>query len=161
EFDARGQILIDNKVHAGRAGYDVVTPLKLDGGAVVLVDRGWTPGGPTRALLPEAPPPAGPVEVEGRVNFAPARYLELRADPSPGRVWQNLDPERYARATGMAVLPVIVEQTRAPVPPDALAREWPAPDFGVDTHRVYMLQWYAFALLAAVLWVVLDLRRRV
>jgi surfeit locus 1 family protein len=40
----------------------------------------------------------------------------------------------------------------APVPDDGLLRDWPAPDFGVATHRIYMVQWYAFALLAAGLW---------
>jgi len=38
-------------------------------------------------------------------------------------------------------------------------RQWPAPDAGVDTHRIYMWQWYAFALLAAVLWLGFALRR--
>ena len=39
------QILIDNKVHDGRAGYHVVTPLVLADGRVVLVDRGWIAAG--------------------------------------------------------------------------------------------------------------------
>jgi surfeit locus 1 family protein len=30
-YDAAHQVLIDNRVHAGRAGFDVVAPLKLDG----------------------------------------------------------------------------------------------------------------------------------
>jgi cytochrome oxidase assembly protein ShyY1 len=38
------------------------------------------------------------------------------------------------------------------VPDDGLVRAWPAPDFGIDTHRIYMVQWYAFALLATLLW---------
>ena len=50
------------------------------------------------------------------------------------------------------MLPVVVEATAAPVPDDGLVRAWPAPDFGIETHRIYMVQWYAFALLAAVLW---------
>mgnify|MGYP000476319038 CR=1 FL=1 len=33
--------------------------------------------------------------------------------------------------------------------PDRLVRNWPAPDFGIEKHRIYMVQWYAFALLAA------------
>src|ERR1700675_4676394 len=33
EFDGRRQVLIDNKVYAGRPGFDVVTPLKLAGRA--------------------------------------------------------------------------------------------------------------------------------
>ena len=40
----------------------------------------------------------------------------------------------------------------APMPDDGLLRDWPAPDFGIETHRIYMVQWYAFALLAAGLW---------
>src|SRR5213083_2539298 len=52
EFDARRQILIDNKVHAGRPGFDVVTPLKLDGAdRYVLVDRGWIAQGTHRSEL--------------------------------------------------------------------------------------------------------------
>jgi len=39
-------------------------------------------------------------------------------------------------------------------------RDWPAPDFGVEKHRIYMFQWYAFAALALVLWLALNLRRR-
>ena len=160
EYDAAHQILVDNKIHAGHAGYHVVTPLKVAGGITILVDRGWAPAGPTRALLPEAPPPQGTVDVVGRISFPPERYIELRAEDSPGPVWQNLDTARFAKATGLGVVPAIVEETVAPVPPDSLIRDWPAPDFGVDTHRIYMMQWYAFAALAVTLWVALNLRRR-
>src|SRR5215475_8482130 len=60
EFDGRRQVLIDNKVHAGRPGFDVVTPLKLAGGdRYVLVDRGWIAQGARRSELPQVPPPAG------------------------------------------------------------------------------------------------------
>ena len=34
-------------------------------------------------------------------------------------------------------------------------------DTGVDTHRVYMMQWYAFAALAAGLWIGFAVRRAV
>jgi cytochrome oxidase assembly protein ShyY1 len=65
EFDASGQILIDNKVRAGQPGYHVVAPLKMAGGGVVLVDRGWVAAGPRRSELPQAPPPTGIVTVDG------------------------------------------------------------------------------------------------
>lgn len=158
-FDAARQILIDNKVHDGRVGYDVVTPLALADGRAVLVDRGWVAQGATRAQLPSAPPPEGDVAVEGRIGI-PASYVELEQRSMAGPVWQNLDPVRFAAATGMNVLPIVVEQTAPPSPPDGLAREWPAPDFGIEKHWIYMMQWYAFAALAVVLWVVLDVRRR-
>ena len=158
EYVARSQVLIDNKVHAGQAGYHVVAPLKLDGGGYVLVDRGWIRGGPRRAELPQVPPPAGMVTVEGRLNLPPARYLELRADDTAGPVWQNLDIARIAAASRLPLLPYIVEQTSAA--PDGLVRDWPAPDFGIEQHRSYMVQWYSFALLGCVLWIALNWRLR-
>jgi cytochrome oxidase assembly protein ShyY1 len=158
EFDAAAQVLIDNQVHAGVPGYHVVTPLKLGAGRVVLVDRGWVAAGARRAELPAVPPPAGPVVVLGRVNLPPARYLELQADPGTGPVRQNLDIARIAAASGLALLPFVVEQTGAVG--DGLVRDWPAPDFGIDQHRSYMVQWYAFAALGCALWLTLNWRPR-
>jgi surfeit locus 1 family protein len=152
EFVASRQILIDNKVHAGRAGYDVVTPLMLADARVVLVDRGWAPQLASRSQLPDVPPPAGVVSVRGRIALPPG-YFELQRVPPAGPVWQNLDPARYAAATGLQVLPVVIEVMAPPVPDDGLVREWPLPDFGAERHWVYMLQWYAFAALTAALWV--------
>jgi surfeit locus 1 family protein len=151
-YEARRQIFIDNKVYAGRAGFHVVTPLALDDGRFVLVNRGWLAQAGPRSTPPEAPPPQGPATVRGRIALPPATYFELQPEAMAGTVWQNLDTRRFAAATGIGVLPLVVEATAAPVPDDGLVRDWPAPDFGIETHRIYMVQWYAFALLAIVLW---------
>lgn len=158
-YRERSQILIDNRVHDGRAGYHVVTPLELTDGRVVLVNRGWVAQGASRAALPAVPAPAGTVTVEGRIAVPAAGYLELESEAAPGAVWQNLDPARFAAATGVSVLPVVIEETAAPVPDDGLVRDWTAPDFGIDRHRIYMVQWYAFATLAIALWLILNFRR--
>jgi surfeit locus 1 family protein len=152
EFVTSRQILIDNKVHAGRAGYDVVTPLALADGRMVLIDRGWTPQLASRSQLPTVPPPTGVVSVRGRIVLPPG-YFELRRAQPAGAVWQNLDPERYSAATGLHVLPVVIEATAEPVPDDGLVREWPLPDFGAERHRIYMVQWYLFAALGAAIWI--------
>jgi len=96
--------------------------------------------------------------VQGRIALPPARYVELDGSGVAGNVWQNLDPRRIAAATGLALVPIVLEQEAAAAA-DGLVRQWPAPDAGVDTHRIYMWQWYAFALLAAVLWLGFALRR--
>lgn len=158
-FDAAKQILIDNKINEGRAGYHVVTPLELTDGRVVLVNRGWVAQGASRTELPAVAAPAGAVTLEGRIAVPAAGYLELKPEAAPGAVWQNLDPARFAAATGVTVLPVVIEQTAAPVPDDGLVRDWTAPDFGIDKHRIYMVQWYAFAALAIALWLILNFRR--
>ena len=152
EYVASKQMLIDNRVVAGRAGFHVVTPLALPDGRVVLVNRGWIAQEGSRATLPQAPPPGGEVTVRGRIAVPSAGYLELKRDVGSGPLKQNLDPARFAAETGQSVLPVVLEATEPPIPDDGLVRAWPAPDFGIDTHRVYMLQWYAFAFLTALSW---------
>jgi surfeit locus 1 family protein len=153
EYVASKQVLIDNKVVAGRVGYHVVTPLALPDGRHVLVNRGWIAQQASRSALPQAAPPSGQVTVRGRIALPAAGYLELKPDVPNGPVRQHLDAARFAADTGLPVLPVVVEATGPPVPDDGLVRAWPAPDFGVDTHRIYMMQWYAFALLAGLLWI--------
>jgi surfeit locus 1 family protein len=155
-YDAAHQLLIDNRVHAGRAGFDVVAPLKVEGAGYVLVDRGWVAQGPSRAVLPQVPPPAGPVVVEGRINLPPARYLELGTDSNAGPIRENLDIARIAASSGLPLLPFIVEQTQDI--DDGLVREWAAPDFGIEQHKSYMVQWYSLAALGIVLWLALNWR---
>jgi surfeit locus 1 family protein len=159
-FDARHQILIDNKVHGGNVGFDVVTPLRLNDGRVVLVDRGFVAAGPSREMLPNVPPPSGSVMVRGRINSPPAHYFELGHDAPTGPVWLHLDIGRYRDATGLAALPIVIEATMPTGGDETLARDWPAPDLGVERHRIYMVQWYTFAALALGLWAWFVLRPR-
>ena len=161
EYDAAHQMLIDNKVHRGVPGFHVVAPLRLAGSTrSVLVDRGWIALATRRSELPSVPPPAGTVTVSGRTGLPPHRYLELRQDSAAGALWQNIDIGRIAAATGLDLLPIVIEQTDAGAPGDGLVRDWPPPDLGIEGHRSYMLQWYSLAALAIVLWLALSWRRR-
>jgi surfeit locus 1 family protein len=160
EYDARHQILIDNKVQAGHVGFDVVTPLRLSDGRTVLVDRGWIGAGRSRATLPQSPPPAGTVTVSGRIDVPRRNYFELGTAGVPaGPLWQHLDPARFTRATGIDVLPIVVDATDA-TSSAGLVADFPMPDAGVDTHLGYMVQWYTFAAMAAGLWAWFTLRPR-
>jgi len=160
-FDAAAQMLLDNRVEAGRVGYHVLTPLVLDDGRAVLVNRGFAPGGAKRSELPSALPPPGAVSLQGRIVIPGTAYLEFgqpaEVRPEERHVWQVLDLSRMGKAIGRPLLPVMIEQTSAS--DDALTRRWPAPDVGSEKHRIYMVQWYLFAALAAALYVGFGLRR--
>jgi surfeit locus 1 family protein len=150
-YDAKRQILIDNRVHDGRVGFGVVTPLALADGRVVLVDRGFVQAGASRRELPAAPPPPGNVTVEGRIDVPPTNYFELgNGNAHPGSVWQHLDPARFAAATGVDVLPIVIDATGPG--DDGLLRDRNLPHLDSQRNLSYMLQWYAFAALAAGLW---------
>jgi len=148
-------VYLDNKLRRGQPGYEVVTPLRLDG-VHVLVNRGWVPAGRSRELLPKVAAPGGEVRVEGLALARLPHALEL-GPRAPGKVRQNIDLPAFESETGLRLQPIVIEQ-HSPAP-DGLAREWPRQDTGIEKHESYALQWYSLAGLAAVLFVVLSFRR--
>ena len=158
EWLPQAQIFIDNRVRAGRAGFEVITPLRLKGsGDVVLVDRGWIERTAAYPAAPEVAVPRGAVEVQGIATVPPRRFVELSADTVTGNVWQNLKIERYAQAMHLAVLPIVILDEH---PPAGLAAVREEPDAGISKHIEYEYTWLSFAITAIVLWIVLNLRRK-
>lgn len=157
QWIAAGQIFIDNQIHEGRAGFHVVTPLRIEGRQeALLVNRGWVA---RSADYPRPPPiavPAGRVEVAGMAALPPRRFLELSPATVTGSVWQNLSIERYRAHTAIPVLPVVV-LAQTPAPGLVAVRE--KPDAGIARHREYALTWFSLAALATLLWVVVNLRK--
>lgn len=155
-FVGRHTVLLDNKIRHRQPGYEVVTPLRLDGAAEhVLVNRGWIAAPRTRDVLPDVRTPAGAVRIEGVVLERLPRIL-VKGE-AKGKVRQTMDIESFAAETGLQLQPRIIEQHSST--DDGLLREWARPDAGIDKHRSYALQWYSLAALAAVLGVVFSFRK--
>jgi surfeit locus 1 family protein len=156
-FVARDTFFLDNRVFRGTAGYHVLTPLRLEGGtAHVLVDRGWIAAG-DRSTLPAVPTPEGPQTVEGTAVVPGSRILELAPESAAGPLRQHLVLSREEKRLGVVLQPFVIEQTSDAR--DGLVRVWARPDAGADRNRGYALQWYSFAALAAILYVVLGFKR--
>jgi surfeit locus 1 family protein len=151
-------ILVDNKMHRGKPGFHVVTPLKLEGGMHVLVYRGWVAAPRLRSELPQFTTPAGIVEVTGVARAPRGRFVELSSATREGNIWENLTVERFRAWAGMEVQPVVIRQT-GPAE-DGLARDWEPPDVNATKHRFIAFQWYAFAVMLPAAVLILLLRRR-
>ncbi len=154
EFVAGRTVLLDNKTRRGRVGYEVVTPLRLKDSMHVLVNRGWI----ERERISELRTPAGDVRIDGIALERLPHALELEKNAG-GKIRQNLDIAEFARETGLALQPVVIEQHGGSA--DGLLREWPRPDAGIEKHSAYALQWYSLAALAVVLFVVLSFRKKI
>lgn len=152
-FDAEKQVLIDNRLHRERAGYHVITPLRLEGSAMhVLVNRGWLAAPADRSRQPEAPVPIGKVELTGIAVLPASRFFNLAAQPTSGwqPVWQNLDLDRFRSVVAYPLQPLIVQLDAQS--PGGFVREWPRPDERADRHRSYALQWFGFAVASLGIW---------
>jgi cytochrome oxidase assembly protein ShyY1 len=68
-FLGERQGLLDNQVRDGQVGYDVLTPLRVEGlTEVLLVDRGWLARGARRSDVPAWQTPAGEVTLIGYLH---------------------------------------------------------------------------------------------
>jgi surfeit locus 1 family protein len=95
------QLLVDNRIVDGRAGFAVVTPLALDDGAPCSSTAAGRRRAPARRACLASTRRRDAPRVEGRVVVPPARYVELGAPAAPsGNVWQNLDPRASRRRPG-------------------------------------------------------------
>ena len=156
-FEPRFTIFLDNKLRAGRPGYEVVTPMRLARSDVyVLVNRGWVAAPPRRDVLPDAPPPSGELRIEGLALARFPHAFELGRKPD-GRLRQNVTVEDFVAGTGLPAKTVVVEQETDTN--DGLVRDWPAADLGIEKNESYALQWYSLAALAAVLGLHFSFRR--
>jgi len=160
-FDPEHAVFLDNRVYKGVPGYQVLMPLVLAGGGErrhhVLVDRGWIAGTGDRGRLPAVRTPEGEVTVTGLAVEPGGRFLELSTKTGEGNVWQNLVLERYRQATGLAIQPFVIRQYNDT--DDGLARDWPAPDFGIDRHYGYAFQWFALGVTLLIFFLVSHVRR--
>jgi len=164
-FEAGTQILLDNMTYQGRAGYQVLTPLRLSTGAVALVNRGWVAASPDRRELPDVALADMAAVVSGRVDRLPRAALEFDS-AAPGAaaplvVLSFPDYDDIEAVLGEAVLPFLV--LLDPGADFGFVRDW-APSTGrADRNIAYAVQWFGLATLAfglALGTVVRDYRRR-
>lgn len=142
-FEPRFTVFVDNRIHGGRPGFHVAMPMRISASdRYVLVNRGWIAAGGDRKA-PVVRTPAEEIEVEGVAVPFSERYLELSTKVAEGNIWQNLVQERFRQATGLDVLPFVVQQTG--MRDDGLVRDWPRPDLKRNTHLAYAFQWYALS----------------
>ena len=160
-FDPRHQFLLDNMTHEGVAGFQVLTPLVLADGRVVLVNRGFLPSSGRRDELPVLPVGDDAREVKGRADFLPRAAFELEAPAASG--WPRLVSfpriEDVRAALGADVFPQIL--LLDPDEPDGLLRDWRPPGLRPDQHVGYAVQWFGLAATVLATWAVLSFRREV
>jgi cytochrome oxidase assembly protein ShyY1 len=142
------QLLVRNRPLGGQPGFELLVPFQLDGGDIVVIDRGWLPTGELQDkpdVVPQAP--QGEVVVVARLKAGEPRIDGRTAEQ--GEI-PSID------------LPTIAKSLDAPVYTGAygaLASESPSAETGTlgtrppedeGPHLSYAFQWFVFALLGFV-----------
>ena len=152
-YQVQDQVLVRNRTYQGAAGYWVLTPLLLQTGDTVAVNRGWIPhAAGTGASPAEFAPATGAVQVVGLVRATVTAEGLQQPDPSSGVLAEMARPDlaRLSQQIDAALLPVYVQLQAQTPPPGDLPVPVPPPDLGEGSHLAYAVQWFVFAAIALV-----------
>ncbi|WP_423823187.1 SURF1 family protein [Salinisphaera sp. SPP-AMP-43] len=165
-YDAAHQLLLSNQVTGTQTGYRVWTPLVLDSGVRIMVDRGWVPKTDGRsAPKPDPEAPRGSVSIRGYWRGFPQPGLRMGDD-------QECDRSGWPRAFNYPTTATVRCQYRAPVAdglllldpkaPGGFVRDWDEDTIGLRpwAHYIYASQWFLMALIAVIILVVVNTKRR-
>jgi surfeit locus 1 family protein len=163
-YDLDHQLLLDNQIYQGRAGYQVLTPLRLDGVESgddwVLVNRGWVPLGESRSQLPVVTGPAERITLRAVIKLPPGKAFGPEAVESSGwpQVIQQLEIGPIGKQIGHPLLPMVLLLDKED--PGGFVRDW-KPVYGItpDKHRAYAAQWFTLALVLLIIYIGVNTHR--
>jgi surfeit locus 1 family protein len=152
--------LVSSGPDDGALGYDILMPLEMAEGALVIVNRGFVPLDKKDAATRLNGQIEGETSVSGLIRFPQSHSWFIPPD-DPGRnVWFSRDPAPIAKAYGLRrVAPVIVDADRG-AEPSALPRGGQTRIFLPNDHLQYALTWFGLAIVLLCVFVGYALRRR-
>lgn len=176
-WDLERQFLLDNRTRDGRAGFEVLTPFRLSEGRWVLVNRGWLlfegfrdrppdlAAGFPAADLGESVSIVGLVDNLPQVGLASGRLAPTTSGDWPR--WTSFpETAELAAALGLHSRNETLEPGQLLLDANSgfgYRRDWTAfaTGKGPEQNWSYAIQWWSFAVVLLILYVGLNLRRRV
>lgn len=152
QFETERVYLLDNKIHDGRVGYELINPFVTEGGQTVLINRGWIAQGASRSELPRIPIIDGRVEIEGSI-YVPLEDVFLLNAIEESAITRG---PKVIQSIRIDTLSADLEKKLAPYTvrlidnsPGLEQANWQAINMLPEKHRAYAVQWFAmlFALL--------------
>jgi cytochrome oxidase assembly protein ShyY1 len=149
-YVAAPQVLLDNRVRDGVAGYEVLTAFDADRGQLVLVNRGWVRAPARRDELPDVAVGTDASSIAGRVGALPRAGLDLgNGVPGPGPHLYVMSYPELAElepffAGGLEPFVLLLDGSA----PGALDTDWRPPGDRSMRNVVYAGQWALFAIMA-------------
>jgi surfeit locus 1 family protein len=159
-YDIAHEFVLYGRTQADQAGNHLLTPLVLADGSAVIVDRGWVPLGVDQPGAAEGAPPGGDVSVVGVLFTSEgAPPSSIGNAPTVETTLPKIDLARIQSQLPYRVAPLyLLLQRQTPEQPGILPIPSPLPELSNGPHMDYAIQWFTFATIALVGFVILALR---
>jgi surfeit locus 1 family protein len=147
------EVIVRSRTYQSESGAWLLTPLRLDDGTAVLVNRGWVPVQAGIERKPEWAPPPGTVRVEGLLVATQVRGRFGAVDPEGERLETvaRADVARLQQQVDEDLIPAVLQlDTQEPGQPGDFPVAIGPPELSEGPHLNYAGQWFIFATIAAV-----------
>ena len=149
-------VVVVNRSQDGFSGKDPLTPILLENGTLVLINRGFLP-----LTTQVASAPSGRVEIIGRVRISQTRRHGRLSDPSSGVLREiiNIDLARLSTQMPTPLAPIYVEMFTSKPEDSILLSQIASPVLSSGSHLSYTIQWFMFSIFVVFGWVVVVRRK--
>jgi surfeit locus 1 family protein len=141
-------------------GYWVLTPARLPGGSIVMVDRGFVPETKKDAATRAEGQVSGMGDMTGALRWPEQRGSFTPADEPAKNLWFTRDPASIAAAKGIGPVAPFYVALEDPAAPGGLPRVGKLRPNLPNNHLQYALTWFGLALTLAGVFAAWLLRRR-
>ena len=145
-FEEKRVYLLDNKIHDGHVGYELISPFVTEAGQTVLINRGWIAQGVSRNELPSIPAIEDSVEIQGSI-YVPLddvfllSSIEETAIREGPKVIQSIEMDMLSADLEKKLVPYTVRLLDNS--PGITQANWQAVNMLPEKHRAYAVQWFA------------------
>jgi surfeit locus 1 family protein len=159
-YDVAREFVLYGRTQNDQAGNHMLTPLVLADGSAVLVDRGWVPLDEDRPGATASAPPLGVVNVVGVLFSSEGDPpSSIGNAPTGETTLSKIDLTRIQSRLPYRIAPLyLLLQRQTPGQPGVLPMLSPLPELSNGPHLGYAIQWFTFATIALIGFVVLALR---
>jgi surfeit locus 1 family protein len=164
-FPPASDVILRGRSHLGQPGVHLLTPLEIeDAPLAVLVNRGWLPAADAVTVDPRPFGASGVQQIEGLVQLYPAadgagQALERKVDGflvfSLGRLEFQALQARTAQPLARFYIQQLPDPSGAAQP-----LRLPMPEVGDGPHLGYAVQWFSFAAIFLIGFLVVVVRNR-
>jgi cytochrome oxidase assembly protein ShyY1 len=155
-YDTAHEVILYGRSNEDQPGNHVLTPLRLSDGRGVLVDRGWVPFDMDTPPIAAAAPPGTTVTITGLL--APS---EPGGSPGAGptTTFTRVDLAQIGRQLPYPLLPYYLQlRHQTPGQAGSLPIPPPTPTLDEGPHMGYAIQWFSFATIAGLGFLLLVVR---